>query len=293
MPTRRDKSRIADLARRQFGRVSRVQLRELGIANGTVSGWLADGYLHRVLPHVYAVGHQARTVEADLAAALLYAGPKAALSHSTAAWWLGLIDEQPKQIDVTTLRKCRSQPGIRVHDRRSRTRILHRGLAVTDVPEALIDMASTSPLRKIRRALANAEYKNLLDIPAVEAAISRSRAHNTRLRAALAAHQPDLARTKSRLEVMLVEICEAEGIPHPEINAKKDGWELDAYWPGKLVVELDGYGNHHTPGQLRRDRRKEMAVRAMGLPMIRYSEDQLKYHREAVAKELRQATASG
>ncbi len=93
MSTRRDKTSPAELARNQFGRVSRAQLRELGIADGTISPWLAGGYLHRVLPRVYAVGHQAPAIEADLAAALLYAGPKAALSHASAAWWLGLVSE--------------------------------------------------------------------------------------------------------------------------------------------------------------------------------------------------------
>ena len=35
------------------------------------------------------------SVEADLTAAVLYAGPGAMLSHSTALWWRGLIDRQP------------------------------------------------------------------------------------------------------------------------------------------------------------------------------------------------------
>jgi very-short-patch-repair endonuclease len=56
-----------------------------------------------------------------------------------------------------------------------------------------------------------------------------------------------------------------------------------------MAVELDGYGNHHTPAQLRRDRRKEMALRQAGLTPIRYSEDQLTKARAAVTSELRTA----
>ena len=47
----------------------------------------------------------------------------------------------------------------------------------------------------------------------------------------------------------------------PEINRVVAGWEVDALWRDtKIAVELDGHGNHHTPAQRRRDRRKEMAL---------------------------------
>jgi hypothetical protein len=91
---------------------------------------------------------------------------------------------------------------------------------------------------------------------------------------------------------MLVEICEEEHLPLPELNVKMDGWEIDALWrEAKLAVELDGYRNHHTPAQLRRDRRKEMYVRSRDLTPIRYSEEQLKEKRQ-VARELRRVTAA-
>lgn len=292
MPNLRDKERLAEVAGRQFGRVTWAQITQLGFANSTAAVWLEDGYLHRELPRVYAVGHRARTVESDLAEALLYAGPGAALSHATAAWWLGLLDRRPQTIQVTTPRRCRSINKIRVYDRRRRPRIMHKQLAVTTIPHTLIDLAATAPLRVIRRALANAEYLERLDIPAIEEASTHGLHGATKLRAALKQHLPSLALTKSRLERMLLRICEQERIPLPELGVKLDGgWEIDALWrTAKLAVELDGYGNHHTPAQLRRDRRKEMAVRAMGLTPIRYSEEQL-IERTQVANELRSATA--
>jgi very-short-patch-repair endonuclease len=100
--------------------------------------------------------------------------------------------------------------------------------------------------------------------------------------------------TKSQLEVMIVEICEDEGITLPEMNAYVAGWKVDAYWPeARFAVELDGYGNHHTPAQLRRDRQKEMALRTAGITPVRYSGDQLKGQRSEVAQELRLATRRG
>jgi very-short-patch-repair endonuclease/transposase len=288
--TQIDKNSVARLAERQFARISRAQLREIAASNAGVARWIKDGYLFPVLPRVYAVGSRARTTESDLAAAILYAGPGAALSHATAAWWLGLIDEKPRRIQVTTPRRCRSLKSVRVYDRRQRTRIMHRDLPVTSVPEILRDLAATAPLSTLRMALAKADYRGWLDVRAIEQGLVPGARGARRLRQALERHQPLLARTKSRLERKLIAICEAERLPMPEINTRYAGWEVDALWrEPKLAVELDGWGNHHKPADLRRDRRKEMALRQAGLTVHRYSEDQLD-ERTAVAAELRRAT---
>jgi very-short-patch-repair endonuclease len=84
---------IAQRASRQFGRIGVTQLRELGVPRTTVAAWVAGAYLHPKLPGVYAVGHDGSSTESDLAAALLYAGTGAALSHGTAARVAGwLVD---------------------------------------------------------------------------------------------------------------------------------------------------------------------------------------------------------
>jgi predicted transcriptional regulator of viral defense system len=98
---------VGQLADRQAGRVSVAQLGALGIESWLIARWVEGGYLHQVLPRVYAVGHRAPSVNADLTAAVLYAGPGAMLSHATALWWRGLIDHQPWPIQVSTPRRCR------------------------------------------------------------------------------------------------------------------------------------------------------------------------------------------
>lgn len=95
-PTRFAEVRVAEIAERQRGRIARRQLRALGLGEATISAWLRRGRLHRVLPGVYALGHRAGGVEGDLAAALLDAGPGAALGHTTGAWCRGLSDGRPR-----------------------------------------------------------------------------------------------------------------------------------------------------------------------------------------------------
>jgi very-short-patch-repair endonuclease/predicted transcriptional regulator of viral defense system len=274
------------MAARQFGQVSWAQLRSLGVDRRTIHRWLKTGYLHGVRPRVYAVGHPGGTVESDLAAALLYAGPGACLSHATAAWWFDLVDSKPYMIEVRTPRRCRSIPGIRVHPSRNLERISHNRLPVTPLSQTLLDYASTASLSKLRRALAKADYHGF-DVGRLEAELARGRPGSARLRTALKNHQPKLALTRSRLEMALYELCESARIPLPEINADIAGWTVDALWRReRLVVEVDGPSNHRTPAQIRRDRRKDFDLRAAGLTVLRYADEQVTKHERLVAAEI-------
>ena len=51
-------------------RIRYDQLRALGIPDVTIRRWRIDGYLHRVLPRVYAVGNPGGPIESELATAL-------------------------------------------------------------------------------------------------------------------------------------------------------------------------------------------------------------------------------
>jgi very-short-patch-repair endonuclease len=281
------KVRVARLADRQFGRVSTAQLQGADVSRAVIGRWVGDGYLHWVLPRVYAVGHRAPSTEGDLAAALLYAGPGAMLSHATAAWWWGLIDEQPRTVAVSTLRRCKSLTRIRVHCRRRHERIWHKGLPVTSVPQTLLDYASVCTLRRLRRALAEADYRRLIKTPDVEAILSCGRPGSANLRRALAQHQPRLAHTRSTLEELFLELCEHHELPIPMFNVHVGGFLVDAVWPGaRLAVEVDGAQAHATPARVNRDRERDLALRRAGYAVNRYSWWQVTEQPELVAADV-------
>ncbi len=290
MDTWSAKVRVSEMAGRQWGRVTWAQLNALGFDSRTINRWLRQGYLHRLLPRVYAVGHAGRSTEADMAAALLYAGPGAMLSHATAAWWLELADRQPREIHVSTPLRPRPLPGIRIHQRRTLDRIWHNRLPVTTAAQTLLDYSADAPWPKLRRALANADYRRTLDLTALDGELRRGRRGSARLRAALRRHRPQLARVRSDLEVEFFELCERAHLPLPLVNSRVHGWTVDFFWPDRnLVVEVDGYGNHRSPAQVRRDRRMDRALRAKGLTVLRYSDEQVTRERAGVVTELRQA----
>lgn len=281
------KDRVRRLASQQFGRIAWRQLRELGVAKTMISDWAKQGYLRPNLPGVYAVGHDAPSIEGELAAAVLYAGPGAMLSHATAAWWYGLIERPPVAIHVSTPRRCKSRGQVIVHERRNCERVSHNGLPVTTPSQTLLDYAANAPVNQVRVALANAEYKHLLDPPAVQQLLGPGRLGSVKLRTALKRHLPALARTRSRPERAFLELCEAYDIPLPEVNVRVAGWTVDFFWRRqRVVVEVDGHGNHHTRAQRGRDRRKDLDLRSAEMVVNRYSQEQVEETGPAVAADV-------
>jgi hypothetical protein len=281
-------AKVRVVAERQAGRVSTAQFAALGVDRRVVAWWADNGYLQLVHPRVYAVGHTAQSVEGDLWEAVLYAGPGAMLSHATALWWRGLIDKQPRPLQVTTPRRCQSLREIRVYGRRSCERFLHKGLPTTSAEQALLDYAATAPIERIRHALANADYHKVLDVAALQVIAGNGRAGSTRLREALKRHEPKLARTRSPLERLFLPLCEKFGIPLPDdVNVWIAGVLVDAvWWQQKLVVELDGRDNHSSWAQIQRDRSNEMRVRAAGFDVLRYGTVQIEEEPALVAGDV-------
>lgn len=230
---------------------------------------------------------QMASVQGRLVAALLHAGSDAVLSHATAAWWWNLIEDAPSVIDVSSRLRARTTTGVVVHHPRRLERTAHRRFPITPIPRTLRDFASVATPNQVRRALAEADYRRVLELDAVEAALGPGRPGSATLRKGLKRHQPRLGQTRSRLERAFLALCESAGLPLPEVNVKIGEWTVDALWrPQRLAVELDGVRNHGTMAQMRRDRRKELFLRSVGLTAIRYSEDQVLDEPAAVLADL-------
>src|SRR5688572_6431224 len=90
--------RVAALARRQHGVVTRAQLEELGVGRSAVTEWSARGRLHRVHRGVYAVGHLSLTRNGRFMAAVLACGEGAALSHLSAAVLWEILEDRGQLI---------------------------------------------------------------------------------------------------------------------------------------------------------------------------------------------------
>ncbi len=212
LPAHRAKM-ASNVAGGQWGVIGSVQLRNCGFSTSAVDRWVEAGKLYSIHPGVYAYGHSWIPIEGRMVAAILHAGEGAVLSHATAAWWWGLIADQPDVLDVSTSGRARSTNGVRVHHPRRIDAARHRRFPITTVARTLVDHAAHAPLSEVRRALAEAEYRRLLDLAKVESYLVPGRRGSRRLRRALARHEPRLALTRSDTERRFLRLCERIGVP--------------------------------------------------------------------------------
>lgn len=264
--------RVARRAERQEGVVNEAQLRDLGLDRFAVRRWVAAGRLHREYPGVYSVGHRALTRKGKLIAALLYCGEGAALCHRSAAHWWALIERPPAKIHVCSRHRRAPSHDLVLHRPRVLDRVLHHQLPVTPVARTLLDLATEASVRELRKALAEAEFRGVLDLEQVQSLIGRGRPGSARLRAALEAHLPALAQTETPLEDEFLLLCERFGLPLPEPNVWIGPYRVDAFWrEERVVVELDSRAAHTSEARRLTDHERDLRLREQGYVIRRYS----------------------
>lgn len=294
-------AKVWELARRQHGVVTRSQLIELGLSRRAIEHRLVRGRLHPLRRGVYAVGRPEVGRKGQWLAAALSCGPRALLSHRTAAALWGIWPTADTGIDVVVpVGTYSRQPGIRVH-RRLGLAAEHRrevsGIPVTDPVSTLVDLAGCVPEWRVERAVNEADRLDLIDPPTLRAEIRdlQSRPGMACLRRLLGCD----ALTDTGLERKFMAIVRSAGLSRPQTQQRVSGYRVDFYWPELgLVVETDGWRYHRTAGEQATDHRRDQAHTAAGLTTLRFAESQVRYRPGevrarlgAVASRLRKSAA--
>jgi hypothetical protein len=214
------------------------------------------------------------------------------LSHKTAAWWLGLIERPPPLIHVCTPRRRTAPRGIMIHNQRALPRTVHKGIPTTTPNQTVFDLAATCADEPVlvRVALAQLDFRGSYDPDALLALCRQGLPGSARLRHAIAHFDPRFAMTRSRFERNWIVYCERTGTPKPDaVNVFIHEIRSDnVYYDARLIVELDGVDNHHSPAQIRRDRRNDRTLRGHGWLVLRYAwpdveQDPLGVHADVIA----------
>lgn len=266
---------LAQFAERQHGVVSiRQLLGPLGYTRSAVEHAVAVGRLYSVRRGVYAVGRRQIPLEGRCLAAVLTCGPRALLSHLSAAWLWGLRKGSPEPFAVTAPSPRRPRPPITLHYARNllpQDRALVETIPVTAVPRTLLDCAAVVSADRLARMLERAEERRLFDLGPVEELLGRTVGHpgSGRLRRALTLYrEPTL--TRSELERQFVAAVERVGLPRPATNFNEEGYELDVYWKReRFAVELDVYETHGSRAAFERDRYRQGELKLAGIEMDR------------------------
>jgi very-short-patch-repair endonuclease len=286
---------LAELARRQWGVVTRAQLDELGVRDRGIADWVRSGRLHRLYRGVYAVGHDRLRLEGRLLAAVMACGPGAVVSHRDAAAVWDLRQSNTPTIDVTVPSRNgrRPQRGIRIH-RTVRLRpeevTVRHGIPVTTVARTLLDLADVLDSQALKRAITEAEYLNRLDMAAINAVVQ----NNPGRRGAklMEAAGGRLHRTRSKLEQRFLGLLERYRVEEPETGIWIEGYETDFLWTrAGLVVELDGFAAHKTRAKFDADRLRDRRLWRAGLRTMRLTSEALD-DEQAVLNDLAHAGVS-
>jgi len=294
--TRRFDPKISALAERQFGTVSRSQLRELGMSDTAIDERVMAGRLHRLHRGVFAVGHRVLSIQGRRMAALLASGSGAVLSHGTAAALWGIRGSAGGHIHVTTAKKRRSSGSIRHHfsllpdDEKTTVEVI----PTTTVPRTIFDMAATSSIDRIEDMIRESEYRRLYDRLSLIDLLERypRRRGAPRIRVALKRIESlPAGRPVSPLEERFLPFLRQHGLPRPRLNEWIDvgaeRFKVDCRWPGtNQIVELDGWEAHGTRSAFRADRTRDRVLRVAGYTVTRISWAQLDDEPEAIARDL-------
>ena len=291
--------RIALLAGRQHGVVSRAQLAALGLGRGSIAHRVKTGRLHRVHPCVYAVGHSVLTLHGRFMAATLACGEGTLLSHRSAAELHGLLASRAARIDVSAPGRRVPSRALTVHTTRTlaaRDVTTVERIPLTSVARTLLDLADVVAPRNVERALQQAEILRAFDLSALDDILARANGRRGTgiLRRALELHRGGTTATRSGLEEAFLALVDGAGLPRPRINARILGYEVDAHWPRHgVVVELDSFKFHRTRRAFEADRRRDIVLQAAGMRIARFTDRRIEQEPEAVMKDLHGLVDSG
>lgn len=285
-----------DLVERQHGVVARRQLLALGYSSKGIRHRLASGRLHRLHQGVYAVGRRSVGPDGRWMAAVLACGPKAVLSHSSAAalWRIGGEERDLIEVSVHDPYQ-RRRPGLRIFRRPSlwpEDHTARHGIPVTTPTQTLIDLSLRFDRRGIERAVNEADKYDLVHPPQLRKALDQRQGEPGVAGLRTILDRRTFRLTKEELERRFLPLARKAGLPTPLTGQFVNEFEVDFYWPDLgLVVETDGLRYHRTPAEQARDRLRDQAHTAAGLTQLRFTHEQVRYEPEHVLAVL-QATAS-
>jgi hypothetical protein len=263
------------------------------------------GALVRAFPAVYTDPARLAEPRTRARAALAYAGPDAALSHLTAlaVWRLpgGDLDGSVHVL-VDWRRRLHAVDGVVVHRRRGFVAaapevVVRAGFPTCRVERCVVDSWPLLPHDTRRAAAICAVGERRTTAARLLAAIGSN--PNLPGRAELVRLANLLARgCRSELELWGYEhIFTGPDLPELEWDVPVSLGErtvyLDVYCrAAKVNFELDGAKWHASMADRERDARRDAALAAMGIMVVRFTHDQLVNHPEQVRVQIRAILAA-
>jgi very-short-patch-repair endonuclease len=227
--------------------------------------------------------------------ATLACGPRAVLSHGSAAALWGIASEPEGLIEVTLrVFSARERPGIRIYRRPSlpeRDVAVLSSIPVTGIVRTMIDLSTRLDPAGIERVVNEADTHNLIDPESLHTALAAYPGQWGVGKLNDVVGRRTFRLTDSELERRFLRLAHDAGLPSPLTRQWINGFKVDFYWPDLgLVVETDGLRYHRTPAQQARDRLRDQAHTAAGLTPLRFTHAQVRFDAAHVRAILAETT---
>lgn len=289
--------RLADVAQRQHGVVSRRQLVELGFSDRSISRLAAERGWQRPHAGVFVLPGVGRAFPQRVLAVQHSLSVESVATGATAAHLYGLRPA-PATLEFLIGEHDRVVPPAGTRLTRTRTLLpseiteVH-GIRVATGARMLIDYAAYGQPFEVRALLIDTMQRRLVNLAELadrlgEIGPVRGRGLLKRLAREQSAEHAD-----SVFEAALRRLIRRSGLPRPAPHpwpVDCDGITLhaDIAWPDlRVAVEADGFAFHSTREQLERDHRRGNALANAGWIVIRVGWSRLERDPDGFVRELR------
>ncbi|MGV8873648.1 MAG: endonuclease domain-containing protein [Rhodococcus sp. (in: high G+C Gram-positive bacteria)] len=207
----------------------------------------------------------------DLCTAVTLWKPNAVLSHLSAAWVWGLLEDEPTGVTVTVLPSTRQRAPawVKIHRRRLPESDQCRGLPVVTLAQVFVDVAATVTGEELERF-----FDTAIARPAMRRRIA-SACERSRGMAGMKEVRRQLRlcclETRSEAERVVARAMSARHF-FMEINARVGPYFGDFVdFRARVIVEIDGREFHISGQAFDNDRRRQNRMVREGWLVLRYS----------------------
>jgi len=296
-------ARWQEIASRQWGTISRDQLRAAGLSDDAIWRLNKDGMLREILPRVYRLAGAPQNWHQRLMAPCLWGGPTAVASHRSAAvlWGFDGFREGPLEISSP---KQKQFPGrFRLYrtdvDAALTTRRL--GIPVTNAFRTVRDLVYVLDEIRGNQVVDEAVRKGFATLEALWRLVGRESGAGRRgvgqLRRLLEQRSPDYQPSASEFQAVVRRLLHDAGLAFLEeyvitagdgtFIARADFKLLDA----PVIVEAEGRANHSSKLDWEHDLTRRNRITAAGLATVHVTWDMATNHSDEFLDEVRRVRA--
>ena len=271
---------LTDLAADQEGLLTTAQLRDNGVTAWQQRCLVADGWIHRLAPRVYALRGSPDTHRRRLRCGLHCLGERSWVSFEAAAALHGLDRARPHAVEFT-IDRARRPPVLpfAVHTTKRLDPIDHvvvDGFRAMSATRTVFDLALARAHPHRVEAAIDSAVRLQLSSPEVLARRLSGLRGSGRWGCRLVEDMLTDSGGHTHLERRFLELVRQAGLPRPrtQVVFRADGLHVarvDFLFGRDVVVEVSGQKGHASPAERARDAQRRNELQDLGLRVFEYT----------------------